>query len=57
MTKKKMKKKFFEQRPKYTQLELRAMERKRLARPMTGMMAMRKRQQEFWDFEKKEKKK
>jgi len=54
---KEMKRKFFEQRPKYSQMELRAMERKRLARPMTPMMARVKRKQEFWDFKEKEKEK
>lgn len=52
-----MKKKFFVAHPKYSQMDLRAMGRKRLARPITPLTAKAKRQQEFWDFVKKEDKK
>jgi len=51
------KKKFFAIHPKYSQMELRAMGRKRTVRPITPMTARAKRQQEFWDFVKDEKRK
>jgi len=54
---KEMKKKFFAIHPKYSQMDLRAMGRKRTARPITPMTARAKRQKEFWDFVKKEDKK
>lgn len=53
----KIKKKFLATRPKYSQMELRAMDRKRTPRPVTPMTARIKRKQEFWDFAKEEKKK
>ena len=51
---KEMKKKFFAVHPKYSQMDLRAMGRRRTARPITPLTARVKRQQEFWDFVDKE---